>query len=113
MKKTIKKIKINSKITCRYLQQLYSDKLQSLLKRAYGSIERCLNSPPKLPGFTSLPVQSDFINRFKGAIFRYINTFLNKKNLLRIPFFIIAGVICWFIKKNKHIIDLDWSTVPA
>ena len=47
--------------TSRYLwliPQFNSDSLQTLLNRAYVSLEWCLNSPPKPHAFTSLPVQS-------------------------------------------------------
>nr|YP_010951225.1 cytochrome c oxidase subunit 1 [Peltigera neckeri]WML72229.1 cytochrome c oxidase subunit 1 [Peltigera neckeri] len=36
------------------------DTLQSLLTRAYNSLEWCLNSPPKPHAFISLPIQSSF-----------------------------------------------------
>ena len=38
--------------------QFYTDYLQSLLNRAYNSLEWCLNSPPKPHAFVSLPLQS-------------------------------------------------------
>jgi cytochrome c oxidase subunit 1 len=38
--------------------QFYTDYLQSLLNRAYSSLEWCLNSPPKPHAFVSLPLQS-------------------------------------------------------
>ena len=38
--------------------QFYTDLLQSLLTRAYTSLEWCLNSPPKPHAFASLPLQS-------------------------------------------------------
>ena len=38
--------------------QFYTDLLQSLLNRAYTSLEWCLNSPPKPHAFASLPLQS-------------------------------------------------------
>ena len=38
--------------------QFYTDNLQSLLNRAYNSLEWCLNSPPKPHAFVSLPLQS-------------------------------------------------------
>ena len=38
--------------------QFYADLLQTLLNRAYTSIEWCINSPPKPHAFTSLPLQS-------------------------------------------------------
>lgn len=38
--------------------QFYTDYLQSLLNRAYSSLEWCLNSPPKPHSFVSLPLQS-------------------------------------------------------
>ena len=38
--------------------QFYTDFLQTLLMRAYTSLEWCLNSPPKPHAFASLPLQS-------------------------------------------------------
>ena len=38
--------------------QFYSDTLQTMLNRAYNSLEWCLNSPPKPHAFVSLPLQS-------------------------------------------------------
>lgn len=35
--------------------------LQTLLMRAYTSLEWCLNSPPKPHAFASLPLQSDIM----------------------------------------------------
>lgn len=40
--------------------QFYSDLLQTLLNRAYNSLEWCLNSPPKPHAFVSLPLQSKY-----------------------------------------------------
>jgi len=41
--------------------QFYTDLLQSLLNRAYNSLEWCLNSPPKPHAFVSLPLQSSIL----------------------------------------------------
>jgi cytochrome c oxidase subunit 1 len=38
----------------------YSDSLQTLLNRSYGSLEWALTSPPKPHAFVSLPIQSLF-----------------------------------------------------
>lgn len=54
---------IEGKATSRYLwltPQFYSDALQTLLNRAYNSLEWCLNSPVKPHAFVSLPLQSGF-----------------------------------------------------
>ena len=40
------------------IPQFFSDLLQTLLNRAYNSLEWCLNSPPKPHAFVSLPLQS-------------------------------------------------------
>jgi cytochrome c oxidase subunit 1 len=40
--------------------QFYSDSLQTLLNRSYGSLEWALTSPPKPHAFVSLPIQSIF-----------------------------------------------------
>jgi cytochrome c oxidase subunit 1 len=40
--------------------QFYSDSLQTLLNRSYGSLEWALTSPPKPHAFVSLPIQSVF-----------------------------------------------------
>jgi heme/copper-type cytochrome/quinol oxidase subunit 1 len=52
---------VEGKATSRYpwlTPQFYSDTLQTLLNRAYNSLEWCLNSPPKPHAFVSLPLQS-------------------------------------------------------
>jgi cytochrome c oxidase subunit 1 len=43
--------------------QFYSDSLQTLLSRAYNSLEWCLSSPPKPHAFVSLPIQSSFVSK--------------------------------------------------
>jgi heme/copper-type cytochrome/quinol oxidase subunit 1 len=42
------------------IPQFFSDILQSLLNRAYESLEWCINSPPKPHAFVSLPLLSVF-----------------------------------------------------
>lgn len=52
---------VEGKATSRYpwlTPQFYSDSLQTLLTRAYNSLEWCLNSPPKPHAFVSLPLMS-------------------------------------------------------
>ena len=58
--------------------QFYTDYLQSLLNRAYSSLEWCLNSPPKPHAFVSLPLQSNIINKNNSALSSiiYLLTFL-------------------------------------
>jgi cytochrome c oxidase subunit 1 len=41
--------------------QFYSDSLQTLLNKAYDSLEWCLTSPPKPHAFISLPLQSSIL----------------------------------------------------
>jgi cytochrome c oxidase subunit 1 len=38
--------------------EFYSDSLQTILNRSYGSLEWALTSPPKPHAFVSLPIQS-------------------------------------------------------
>ena len=55
---------IEGKATSRYpwlTPQFYSDSLQTLLNRAYNSLEWSLNSPPKPHAFVSLPLQSSLL----------------------------------------------------
>jgi cytochrome c oxidase subunit 1 len=55
---------VHGKNTSRYpwlTPPFYSDLLQTLLNRAYTSLEWCLNSPPKPHAFVSLPLQSFFL----------------------------------------------------
>ena len=52
------------------IPQFQSDSLQTALIRAYGSLEWCLNSPPKPHAFPSLPLQSGFFN-FSWFIYTY------------------------------------------
>ena len=52
---------VEERATSRYpwlTPQFYSDSLQTILNRAYNSLEWCLNSPPKPHAFVSLPLQS-------------------------------------------------------
>jgi cytochrome c oxidase subunit 1 len=53
---------VNGKAVSRYpwlTPQFYIDSLQTLLSRAYNSLEWCLISPPKPHAFVSLPIQSN------------------------------------------------------
>ena len=59
---------VEGKATSRYpwlTPQFYSDSLQTLLNRAYNSLEWCLNSPPKPHAFVSLPLMSGFKPQYK------------------------------------------------
>ena len=52
---------VEGKATSRYpwlTPQFYSDSLQTLLNRAYNSLEWCLNSQAKPYGFVSIPLWS-------------------------------------------------------
>ncbi len=52
---------VEARITSRHLwlsPEFYSDSLQALLSRSYGSLEWALTSPPKPHAFVSLPIQS-------------------------------------------------------
>jgi cytochrome c oxidase subunit 1 len=61
-----------ARVTSRYpwlSPEFYSDSLQTLLNRSYGSLEWALTSPPKPHAFVSLPIQSlYFINLFNNPI---------------------------------------------
>jgi heme/copper-type cytochrome/quinol oxidase subunit 1 len=46
------------------IPQFFSDILQSLLNRAYESLEWCINSPPKPHAFVSLPLLSGLFDIF-------------------------------------------------
>ena len=55
---------VEGRATSRYpwlTPQFYSDSLQTILNRAYDSLEWCLNSPPKPHAFVSLPLQSTLL----------------------------------------------------
>lgn len=73
---------VQGKATSRYpwlTPQFYSDLLQTLLNRAYNSLEWCLNSPPKPHAFVSLPLQSIItVNKVKTLknIFILISLYL-------------------------------------
>jgi cytochrome c oxidase subunit 1 len=56
---------IEARVTSRYpwlSPEFYSDSLQTLLNRSYGSLEWALTSPPKPHAFVSLPIQSSISN---------------------------------------------------
>lgn len=62
---------VQGKATSRYpwlTPQFYSDSLQTLLNRAYNSLEWCLNSPPKPHAFVSLPLQSKYSLAFISSL---------------------------------------------
>ncbi len=62
---------VEGKATSRYpwlIPQFFSDLLQTLLNRAYSSLEWCLNSPPKPHAFVSLPLQSNILYPMFKAI---------------------------------------------
>jgi cytochrome c oxidase subunit 1 len=68
--------------------QFYTDYLQSLLNRAYSSLEWCLNSPPKPHSFVSLPLQSNL------SINSALSSTISGLTLLLILFIYIPGE--WF-----------------
>jgi cytochrome c oxidase subunit 1 len=57
-----------------YTAPFFRDSLQSLLIRAYSSLEWCLSNPPKPHAFTSLPLQSSMsITAIIAGIFNITN----------------------------------------
>ena len=71
---------VEGKATSRYpwlTPQFYSDCLQSLLNRAYNSLEWCLNSPPKPHAFVSLPLQSKYNLSFLSSLIILISIYSN------------------------------------
>ena len=69
---------VEGKATSRYpwlTPQFYSDLLQTLLNRAYNSLEWCLNSPPKPHAFVSLPLQSVMVKNHIKTL-RYISVLI-------------------------------------
>jgi cytochrome c oxidase subunit 1 len=93
---------VEAHVTNRYpwlSPEFYSDSLQTLLNRSYGSLEWALTSPPKPHAFVSLPIQS-FIN---NSILKYFSArnFLLKCNdftkQLSVIFIIIDYIIS-FVK---------------
>ena len=74
--------------------EFYSDSLQTLLNRSYGSLEWALTSPPKPHAFVSLPIQSFFINNlFTYSIIKDIlkkcNNFTKKASIFLLPYSIL------------------------
>ena len=64
--------------------EFHMDLLQSLLIRAFNSIEWCLNSPPKPHAFVSLPVQSGIeiiLDDEVLQLLEQINSWIQSKNL--------------------------------
>lgn len=57
--------------------EIFNDSLQTLLSRAYNSIEWCLNSPPKPHAFVSLPLQNFFVFTIYSFFIKQIIDFSN------------------------------------
>ena len=89
---------VEERATSRYpwlTPQFYSDSLQTILNRAYNSLEWCLNSPPKPHAFVSLPLQSTFFTKFRS---KFINKFtLSSAIILLITIFIVWYIRSWLI----------------
>ena len=81
--------------------QFYSDSLQTILNRAYNSLEWCLNSPPKPHAFVSLPLQSTFLTNFRRNIAK-------KYTVSGVVILIITVIVMWFIRtRSLDTITLD------
>jgi len=67
---------VEARVTSRYpwlSPEFYSDSLQTLLNRSYGSLEWALTSPPKPHAFVSLPIQSFLsVDKVKYLNIRYL-----------------------------------------
>ena len=89
---------VEGRATSRYpwlTPQFYSDSLQTILNRAYDSLEWCLNSPPKPHAFVSLPLQSTFFTKFGS---KFIKKFtLSGTVILLITMITVWGVRHWLI----------------
>jgi heme/copper-type cytochrome/quinol oxidase subunit 1 len=93
---------IEARVTSRYpwlSPEFYSDSLQTLLNRSYGSLEWALTSPPKPHAFVSLPIQSSISNstlKYFSArnILLKCNDFTKELSVI----FIIIDYIISFIK---------------
>ena len=91
---------VEGKATSRYpwlTPQFYSDSLQTLLNRAYNSLEWCLNSPPKPHAFVSLPLMSGFIQQYKK--------FFNQKIFLLLAITLTMAILLKFI--IFYLFDID------
>lgn len=127
---------LEGKATSRYpwlTPQFYSDSLQTLLNRAYNSLEWCLNSPPKPHAFVSLPLQSRIIVLVKKSIkerfskknvftcfivlltgfsLRYlildyygINVFLDYKQLISVYYYTFMALYTPLIKTGADVLE--------
>jgi heme/copper-type cytochrome/quinol oxidase subunit 1 len=107
---------VDSKIANRFpwkAVQFFVDTLQVLLNRSYPSLEWGLTSPPKPHAFTSLPLQSNFVNLIDSnwvySIFNKLGRFLcvynNIHNILLILFvmFLVTVSLFMFITKPLKI----------
>ena len=94
---------VEGKATSRYLwltPQFYYDLLQTLLTRAFSSLEWGLNSPPKPHAFVSLPLQSIF-TWIKSIIRRYFKRFTLVCNKLYVS-------LCYLWSNKNHILPCIW-----
>lgn len=77
--------------------QFFSDIFQTLINRAYPSLEWCLQSPPKPHAFVSLPLQSSVLN-------------LNRSNFQAHPFHLVSPSP-WPIYTSISLLTLTTSSV--
>lgn len=77
--------------------QFFSDIFQTLINRAYPSLEWCLQSPPKPHAFVSLPLQSSILN-------------LNRSNFQAHPFHLVSPSP-WPIYTSISLLTLTTSSV--
>ena len=89
---------VEARFTNRYpwlSPQFYSDSLQTLLNRSYGSLEWALTSPPRPHAFISLPIQSYFFNNLLPyfSIMNILSIFNNLSKKLTIIFVILEYII--------------------
>ena len=101
---------VEGKATSRYpwlTPQFYSDSLQTLLNRAYNSLEWCLNSPPKPHAFVSLPLMSGFIQQYKKffnqKFFLFLAITLTMAILLKIIIFYLFDIDV--LRDKTHIVS--------
>ena len=83
--------------------QFYTDYLQSLLNRAYSSLEWCLNSPPKPHSFVSLPLQSNIT--INSALISTIPVLTLSDDFFNLFSFNKPALLCGFYLG----LDLNWD----
>lgn len=97
--------------------QFFSDIFQTLINRAYPSLEWCLQSPPKPHAFVSLPLQSKFVIQdfnLVSTLFNVVFPILCCQTITKLTEYLVyIGIILIFISALAGIFILNKGKGPT